>query len=78
MHTDSNLTAPVRGCQGATAERTMTRQGSSPQPDQASHRARSREGPVFAILAMPAAERRLRVAAGCSALPLTATPRGAR
>ncbi len=64
------------GCQ-QTAERTMTWQDSSPQPDRAWHRARGHQGPVLAVLAMLAAKGRLRVAPRGSALPLTATPRGA-
>jgi hypothetical protein len=55
----------------------MTWQDSSPQPDQAWHRARGHQGPVLAVLAMLAAKGRLRVAPRGSALPLTATPRGA-
>ena len=72
---------PCCGCQ-QTAERTMTWQDSSPQPDQAWHRAHGRQGPVLAILAMltPHQQRGsldssrlavLRVAPGCCALPLT-------
>jgi hypothetical protein len=40
----------------------MTWQDSSPQPDQAWHRARGHQGPVLAVLAMLAAKGRLRVA----------------
>ena len=46
---------PCCGCQ-QTAERTMTWQDSSPQPDQASHRARGHQGPVLAVLTMLAAK----------------------
>ncbi len=67
---------PCCGCQ-QTAERTMTWQDSSPQPDQAWHRARGHQGPVLAVLAMLAAKGRLRVAPRGCALPLTATARGA-
>jgi hypothetical protein len=58
----------------------MTWHDSSPQPDQASHRAHGHQGPVLAVLAvlaMLAAKGRLRVAPRGSALPLTAAPRGA-
>jgi hypothetical protein len=55
----------------------MTWQDSSPQPDQAWHRARGHQGPVLAVLAMLAAKGRLRVAPRGCALPLMATPRGA-
>jgi Protein of unknown function (DUF1493) len=67
---------PCCGCH-QTAERTMTWQDSSPQPNQAWHRARGRQGPVLAILAMLAPKPGLCVAPGCSALPLTAALRGA-
>ena len=56
-------TSPMPCCGGQqTAERTMTWQDSSPQPDQASHRAHGHQGPALAALAMLAAEGRLRVA----------------
>ena len=58
-------------------ETTAARRTDYPRPVQAERHARSRQGPVLAVLTMLAAKMRLRVVPRVCALPLTAAPRGA-